>query len=87
LLRGVREYARRILDAEAVEGGFTFDPVTGLPNGLTGRITLREPTAAEGAKGLVSVDSLFQQGDAALAADEHVAAAPGEAAVGAEDLG
>jgi hypothetical protein len=71
LLRGVREYARRILDAEAVEGGFTFDPITGLPNGLTGRITLREPTAAEGAKGLVSVDSLFQHGDAALASADY----------------
>jgi hypothetical protein len=67
LLRGVHEYARRIINAESIESGFTFDPLTGLPNGVTGRITLREPTAAEGEKGLVSVDALLGRANAALA--------------------
>jgi hypothetical protein len=67
LLRGVREYARRLLNAEAIEGGFTFDPVTGMPNGVTGKITLREPTAAESERGLISADTLLSHANAALA--------------------
>jgi hypothetical protein len=67
LLRGVQDYARRLLNAESIEGGFAIDPATGMPVGVTGRITLREPTAAEGALGLVSVDKLLDHANAALA--------------------
>jgi len=66
ILRGVQDYARRILQAESIEGGFTLDPVTGMPNGVTGRITLREPTAAEAGRGLVSVDTLLRHANSAL---------------------
>jgi hypothetical protein len=66
LLRGVQDYARRLLNAEAVEGGFTLDPSTGMPSGITGKITLREPTAREGDLGLVSVDTLLGHANAAL---------------------
>ena len=66
ILRGVRDYARRLLNAEAVEGGFTFDANTGMPNGLMGRITLREPSGDERRQGLVSVESLLARADEAL---------------------
>ncbi len=71
ILRGVQEYARRILNAEAIEGGFTLDPATGMPTGVTGRITLREPTAAEAEKGLISVDTLLAHANASLAETEY----------------
>lgn len=45
VLRSVHEYAKRIVKAEALEGGVTFDPGTGMPNGITGRIVLKEPSS------------------------------------------
>jgi hypothetical protein len=66
LLRGVRDYARSLLNAESVEGGFILDPATGIPVGVTGKITLREPTANEGERGLVSVDTLLRHANVAL---------------------
>jgi hypothetical protein len=66
LLRGVLDYARRIRDAESLEGGFVLDPNTGMPVGVSGRITLREPSAPEEARGLVSVDTLLRRANAAL---------------------
>jgi hypothetical protein len=44
VLRSVHEYARRILRAEALEGGLTIDPATQMPSGIVGRIVLREPS-------------------------------------------
>jgi hypothetical protein len=46
ILQAARDLARRLFKAESVEGGLTIDPVTGQPNGITGKITLREPAAA-----------------------------------------
>jgi hypothetical protein len=59
VLRSAHEYARRIVKAEAIEGGLTIDPATQMPSGITGRIVLREPSADLKQKGFVSVDSLF----------------------------
>src|SRR5260370_34332207 len=59
VLRSVHEYARRIVKAEALEGGLTIDPTTQMPSGLTGRIILREPSADLKKSGFVSVDNLF----------------------------
>ena len=70
LLRGVQEYARRLLQAESVEGGLTLDPTTGIPNGVSGKITLREPTITEVESGLVSVDTLLGHANSALAEAE-----------------
>lgn len=66
LLRGVRDYARRLIDAESYEGGFTFDPHTGMPNGVRGKITLREPSADESSRGLISADALLRAANEAL---------------------
>ncbi len=59
LLRSALDYARSILHAESVEGGLKIDPHTGLPSGVTGKITLREPTPAQQKFGLISADTLF----------------------------
>jgi len=59
LLRSALDYARSISRAESLEGGIKIDPATGLPNGVTGRITLREPNSAQQKLGLVSVHHLF----------------------------
>ncbi len=69
VLRGVHEYARRIVKAEALEGGLTIDPATQMPSGITGRIILREPSADLKQNGFVSVDNLFADLNKAL--EEH----------------
>lgn len=68
LLRSVHEYARRIIKAEALEGGVTLDPATGMPSGVVGRIVLKEPSSDQKQKGLISVDSLYAALDEALRA-------------------
>lgn len=67
VLRSVREYMRALTNAEAVEGGLKLDPTTGMPVGVTGKITLREPTSEQRTHGLVSIDTLLVKADAALA--------------------
>jgi hypothetical protein len=66
LLRSVHEYARRIVAAEQIEGGMTFDPATQMPTGITGKIVLKEPSADLRAKGFASIDSLFSTLNEAL---------------------
>lgn len=66
LVRAVREYARRLRDAEAVEGGVVVDPSTGLLTGVNGRIILGEPGSEAAAAKIVSVDSLYRDADKAL---------------------
>jgi hypothetical protein len=68
LLRSVHDYARRIIKAESLEGGLTIDPATGMPNGVMGRIVLKEPSSDQRQKGLISVDSLYAVLDDALRA-------------------
>jgi hypothetical protein len=59
VLRSAREYARRIVKAEAIEGGISIDPATQMPSGITGRIVLKEPSSDLKKSGLISVDNLF----------------------------
>lgn len=66
ILRSALDYARAFLKAESVEGGLKLDPSTGAPVGITGKITLREPSAAQQRAGLVSVDQLFELCNQAL---------------------
>jgi hypothetical protein len=44
VLRSVHEYARRVVKAEAIEGGIKLDPHTQMPVGIAGKIVLREPS-------------------------------------------
>jgi hypothetical protein len=69
VLRGAHDYARRIIRAEALEGGLTIDPATQMPSGITGKIILREPPADLKLRGFVSVDNLFADLNKAL--EEH----------------
>ena len=66
LLRYVYDYVRPFTRAEAMEGGFEFDPITGLPKGLTGKIVFREPGSAAARRGIVSVDELYETAAEAL---------------------
>jgi hypothetical protein len=68
LLQAVRDLARRLFKAESVEGGLIIDPVTGLPSGITGKITLSEPTAALRDQGFLTVDRLIAYASTALEA-------------------
>jgi hypothetical protein len=67
VIRSALDYARALLRIESVEAGIRLDPVSGLPAGLTGKITLKEPSSAGQASGLISVDSLFRVANDALA--------------------
>jgi hypothetical protein len=65
-LRAVREFVSR-MSPEAVEGGVLLD-TTGNPVGVTGKISLREPTIAMRADGFVSIDELLEDANVALGA-------------------
>ena len=66
ILRSVHAYAKQLIKLEAFETGITIDPTTQMPSGLVGRIVLKEPSSDLRAKGLVSIDELFADLDAAL---------------------
>ena len=66
-LRAVRDLAKRLASLEAIEGGYEFDPVTGTPKGVTGRIVLAEPTSEEQKRGILSIDNVFTSLNEALA--------------------
>jgi hypothetical protein len=65
-LLAVRNYVRRAAEAESVEGGLVLDPTTGMPVGITGKITLGPPQAQLRAAGIVSIDELLEAADKAL---------------------
>src|SRR5215471_6810129 len=64
-LRLVLDYARRVVRAESVEGGFTLDPNTGMP-AFSGKITFREPGVDLRQRGFLSVDGLLASANSAL---------------------
>lgn len=70
VLRSVVDYARDLTKAESFEGGLKIDPTTGNPIGITGKITIREPSSAQRASGLVSADNLLETADLALKESE-----------------
>lgn len=65
-LRNVFDYIRSLTRPESIEGGLQLDPVTGIPNGVSGKITLREPTKLLRDKGFLSIDSLFEMANEVL---------------------
>ena len=58
------DYVRRSLRGSSVEGGLALGE-SGLPE-LTGKITLSEPSSAQSARGLVSVDELLARANSAF---------------------
>lgn len=66
LLKRVLDYVRGLTDAESFEGGLRVDPATGMPVGVTGKITLREPSQSHRELGFLPVDDLLKLADYAL---------------------
>ena len=68
LLRGALAYVRSVFrPPQALEGGVKIDPVTQMPNGLTGKIVFAEPGKEAADKGLLSVNQLLAFANTALA--------------------
>ena len=66
LVRAARDYVRRFFDQDSVEAGVKLDPSTGMPIGVTGKVTFKEPDAGQRKLGLVSVDSLLSAANDAI---------------------
>jgi hypothetical protein len=63
VLRAVRDFVKQARD---LEGGFSFDPNTGMPTGITAKITLKEPERSLRDAGFVSIDELLDDANTAL---------------------
>src|SRR5665647_149957 len=73
VLRCLLDYVKGASQVEGVETGLKLDPATGLPAGITGKITFREPSAAAHSQGYRSVDALLAMANDALGAlDLHL---------------
>lgn len=66
LVVAVKDYSKRLVNAESLEGGLGIDSETGLVTGVKGKITFREPSEELSERGLVSVDSLLQKVNSVL---------------------
>ena len=60
------DYVRSLLNVQSVEGGLKINPGTGMPDGVTGKITLREPSSDESDLGLESLDRLLASANQSL---------------------
>jgi len=65
ILRGVVDYVKNFFRVQALETDMELDPLTGVPNKVTGRIVFREPSTEAIKQGVVSVDLLLQKLDEA----------------------
>ena len=54
-LKAAYDYVRTLIKVESIEGGLKLDSITGLPTGVIGKLTLREPGHDLRSKGFVSV--------------------------------
>ena len=63
LLRAARDSVKQ---AKGLEGGFSFDPNTGMPTGVTAKITLQEPERSLREAGFVSIDELLADANTGL---------------------
>ena len=64
-LRAALDYVRRV----ELSGEVKINPQTGQPEGVSGKVTLREPSADARKQGYISTDSLLEEADKALAQD------------------
>lgn len=65
-LRYAFDYVKQFTRPASLETELKLDPNTGLPIGLKGKISLREPGAAQAGRGIVSIDDLFSTANEAL---------------------
>ncbi|MFL6388682.1 MAG: P-loop ATPase, Sll1717 family [Terriglobales bacterium] len=63
ILRSVMDYVKRV----EIGGEIKINPNTGLPEGVGGKITFREPTADQHNQGFVSADTLLEVANNAFA--------------------
>lgn len=68
LLRGAQQFAKRLLKIKEIETGLNFDPMSGLPTGIVGKVSLQEPDYDLRSKGVMSIDGLFRKVEEELAA-------------------
>jgi hypothetical protein len=66
LLRVVKEYAKRWLAPSSIETELKFDPHTGAPTGIKGKITPGEPSADSRSRGYTSIDHVLKLANDAL---------------------
>lgn len=66
LLRTAQSIARRLLHPK-LEFGMEFDPNSGAPSGVIGRISLAEPNTELGRSGVTSLDGMFDKANQSLA--------------------
>jgi len=66
ILRSVLQYVRNAVKADSIGVGVELNPATGVPSGVIGKITLREPGFDLREAGVTSVDDLLKQADSAL---------------------
>lgn len=66
IFRVVKDYASRWLNPQAIEAELKFEPSSGVPTGIAGKITPSEPTSELRAKGYASVDTLSTLANQAL---------------------
>lgn len=70
ILKSVFRYVRNLISLESMSTTLEIDPTSGLPKGLTGKITLREPTTQEKAYGFSSIENLFATANEALSKEK-----------------
>lgn len=66
----VREALGRVFNAKSLEAGLTIDSTTGLPTGVTGKLTFDEPSAEQAEAGIASVDRLYEDLNEVLADED-----------------
>ena len=60
LLKYAFDYIKSMRAPKSLEGEYKFDPNTGMPTGISGKITLSEPSAQHARHGVVSIDDLLE---------------------------
>ncbi len=62
-LRAALDYVRRI---DSMSGAVKINPVSGLPEGVEAKVTIREPSSEQRKLGFLSADTLLEMGDKAF---------------------
>jgi len=67
MLTDAFDYVKHLLrKPQAVEGTLNIDPISGMPNGISGKIMFSEPNADQRREGIVSVDTLLNLANEAM---------------------
>jgi len=72
LLRSAQSFARRLLGIKTIEGGVKLDPMSGMPSGVIGKISLAEPDRELRTEGINSIDGMFSKINQALSDHDFV---------------